>query len=207
MTRRGSGSCLGTARINAPSSRADPARVRLTSHTGASRRRAGAVHRGARTDLRGRPGSRHLLQGHVRQGPLLDWRRSTAEPGWRAGPRTREPEMGEDPFDDGGVIDRGNQLHSPGGHGLWRASRALPRRPPPAAGAPHGGLDQPTHAPSDRGSPPTLNSATDCLILIDRFRAAFRPPASRGEGAEGTECVRPMRTPAQARVGALGRAA
>lgn len=46
-----------------------------------------------------------------------------------------------------------------------------------------------------------------CLILIDRFRAAFRPPASRGEGAEGTECVRSMRTPAQARVGALGRAA
>ena len=41
---------------------------------------------------------------------------------------------------------------------------------PPAAGAPHGGLDQPTQAPSDRGGAPTLNSATDCLILIDRFR-------------------------------------
>ena len=32
-------------------------------------------------------------------------------------------------------------------HGLCRASRALPRRAPPAAGAPHGGLDQPTPQP------------------------------------------------------------
>ena len=37
---------------------------------------------------------------------------------------------------------------------------------------PHGSLDQPTHAPSDRGRAPTLNSTADCLILIDRFRAA-----------------------------------
>ena len=31
-----------------------------------------------------------------------------------AGPRTREPEIGEDPLHDGRVIDRGHQLHSPG---------------------------------------------------------------------------------------------
>jgi putative transposase len=30
----------------------------------------------------------------------------------------------------------------------------------------------PPHAPSDRGGAPPLNSATDCLILIDRFRPA-----------------------------------
>jgi hypothetical protein len=41
-----------------------------------------------------RSGSRYLLQGHIREGRLLGVRRSTGGRGRRAGPRTREPEMG-----------------------------------------------------------------------------------------------------------------
>jgi hypothetical protein len=45
------------------------------------------------------------------------------------------------------------------------------------------------HAPSDQGGAPTLNSATDCLILIDRFRAPRLRPFRSGVGGRHLSVV------------------
>jgi len=124
-----------------------------------------------RTDLRGRPGSRHLLHDQVREALLLGSCRSTGGRGRRAGPRAREPERGEDPLNDGRGIDRGHPLPSPG------AARTTPdvqvdspRRPRPVAGP----VCAPASCPGSHlcraqiGHPVTLRAA---------IGDALRPPA------------------------------
>jgi hypothetical protein len=86
----------------------------------ASGRSTGALH----PDLRGRPAYRHRLQGQVREGRLPGARRSTGGRRPSVGPRTRKPEMGEDPLDDDGVGDRGHRLHPSGGPESYRPWRS-----------------------------------------------------------------------------------
>jgi hypothetical protein len=63
--------------------------------------------------------------------------------------------MGEDPFDDGGVIDRGNQLHSPG---AATAYGVHPERFP-------GGLPQPPARPTEVWINPPTPRATEAALL------------------------------------------
>ena len=71
--------------------------------------------RSGRADVRGCLGPRYRLEGDAAgecQQLASSFRCGTR--GWRALPGARESEMGEDPLNDGRVLDRGDELHPPG---------------------------------------------------------------------------------------------
>ena len=72
---------------------------------------AAATAEGARTTL-GEADIEALLQGRTGERRLVvSWRRHRGRE-LGAGPPTRQPEVPEDPLSDGGVVDRGDQLHA-----------------------------------------------------------------------------------------------
>ena len=89
-----------------------------------------------------------------------------------------------------GRSDGGNGLHRPQGFPEWLRVDELASSVDAVTGAVIGPyqksrLDQPIHAPSDRGGAPTLNAPTDCLIRIDSFLAACGVDNAHAAGAEG----------------------
>ena len=67
-----------------------------------------------RADVRGCLGPRYRLEGDAGECQLLASSFGCGTRGWRAFPGARESEMGEDPLNDGRVLDRGDELHPPG---------------------------------------------------------------------------------------------
>jgi len=114
---RGCGFCLGTARTNAPSHLAPILAECVGKVKPEPRRREREFSTSApgsgRADDRGCLGPRHLLHGDAGECQLLAsyLRHRTRR---RAFPGARESEMGEDPLNDGRVLDRGDELHPPG---------------------------------------------------------------------------------------------
>ncbi len=117
MAGRGAASCLRTARINSPL-------ISLRCCQRASGRSNRGLHardgslppreRAAAGQTSAAAGARHGLDGEAGECQLLGswldfgtWRLRTF-------PGTRESEMGEDPLNDGRVLDRDDELHPPG---------------------------------------------------------------------------------------------